>query len=197
MLQGLGTASSPIVLETLHGGITIVSTGGETATGIAMTTGTVGIATTTETVETTIKVSCVPVCCSICSFLASTPVLCAANLALRCWQGGAPSLFNGRGNTEHVHQFSHYHFLIFHSDLTSVRGLSLSCDSSSCLFCSQHNSLFLTCPLAVVLGFDSQGGGGRRTFGSSFRRDYDDSRSNDDRDDRYNRREERREERRE
>lgn len=70
MLQGHGTATSPIVSETLHGGITIVSTGEETATGIAMmtgtvgiatTTGTVGIATTTETVETAIKVSCVPV----------------------------------------------------------------------------------------------------------------------------------------
>ncbi|XP_017278391.1 eukaryotic translation initiation factor 4Ba isoform X2 [Kryptolebias marmoratus] len=50
-------------------------------------------------------------------------------------------------------------------------------------------------------GYDSRGGGGRRAFGSSFRRDYDDSRgSNDsfgdrdrygDREDRYERREER------
>uniref|UniRef100_A0A665SW80 Eukaryotic translation initiation factor 4B n=1 Tax=Echeneis naucrates TaxID=173247 RepID=A0A665SW80_ECHNA len=54
-------------------------------------------------------------------------------------------------------------------------------------------------------GYDSRGGGGRRAFGSGFRRDYDDSRgSNDrygdrdrysDRDDRYDRRDDRREER--
>lgn len=61
-------------------------------------------------------------------------------------------------------------------------------------------------------GFDSRGGGGgRRAFGSGFRRDYDDSRGSgerygdrdrygerdryNDRDDRYERRDERREER--
>lgn len=58
----------------------------------------------------------------------------------------------------------------------------------------------------ALSGFDSRGGGGgRRTFGSGFRRDYDDSRgSNDrygerdrygDREDRYDRRDDRREER--
>ncbi|KAM9409667.1 eukaryotic translation initiation factor 4Ba isoform 2-T2 [Pholidichthys leucotaenia] len=54
-------------------------------------------------------------------------------------------------------------------------------------------------------GYDSRGGGGRRAFGSGFRRDYDDSRGSNerysdrdrygDRDDRYDRRDERREER--
>lgn len=59
--------------------------------------------------------------------------------------------------------------------------------------------------LPVFSGFDSRGGGGRRAFGSSFRRDYEDGRgSNDrfgdrdrygDREDRFERRDERREER--
>ncbi|XP_026204816.1 eukaryotic translation initiation factor 4Ba isoform X2 [Anabas testudineus] len=54
-------------------------------------------------------------------------------------------------------------------------------------------------------GYDSRGGGGRRAFGSGFRRDYDDSRGSNDRygdrdrygerDDRYDRRDDRREER--
>ncbi|XP_070706802.1 eukaryotic translation initiation factor 4Ba isoform X3 [Pempheris klunzingeri] len=54
-------------------------------------------------------------------------------------------------------------------------------------------------------GFDSRGGGGRRAFGSGFRRDYDDSRGSNDRyggrdrygerEERYERRDERREER--
>ncbi|XP_061583718.1 eukaryotic translation initiation factor 4Ba isoform X2 [Cololabis saira] len=54
-------------------------------------------------------------------------------------------------------------------------------------------------------GFDSRGGGGRRAFGTSFRREYDDNRGSSDRygdrdrygerEDRYERREERREER--
>lgn len=52
----------------------------------------------------------------------------------------------------------------------------------------------------VFLGYDSRGGGGgRRAFGSGFRRDYDDSRGSNerygDREDRYDRRDERREER--
>ncbi|XP_022058638.1 eukaryotic translation initiation factor 4Ba isoform X1 [Acanthochromis polyacanthus] len=54
-------------------------------------------------------------------------------------------------------------------------------------------------------GYDSRGGGGRRAFGSGFRRDYDDSRGSSDRygdrerygdrDDRYDRRDDRREDR--
>ncbi|KAK2862358.1 hypothetical protein Q5P01_001891 [Channa striata] len=55
-------------------------------------------------------------------------------------------------------------------------------------------------------GFDSRGGGGRRAFGSGFRRDYDEGRGSSDRygdrdrygergDDRYEKRDERREER--
>lgn len=57
----------------------------------------------------------------------------------------------------------------------------------------------------MPVGFDSRGGGGRRAFGSGFRRDYDDSRGSNDRygdrerygerDDRYEKRDERREER--
>lgn len=59
----------------------------------------------------------------------------------------------------------------------------------------------------LLLGFDSRGGGGggRRAFGSGFRRDYDDSRGSSDRygdrdrygerEDRFERRDERREER--
>ena len=65
---------------------------------------------------------------------------------------------------------------------------------------------FFFLSLVVFLGFDSRsGGGGRRAFGSGFRRDYDDNRgSNDrfgdrdrygDREDRYEKREERRDER--
>ncbi|XP_026162504.1 eukaryotic translation initiation factor 4Ba isoform X2 [Mastacembelus armatus] len=47
-------------------------------------------------------------------------------------------------------------------------------------------------------GYDSRGGGGRRAFGSGFRRDYEDSRGSNDRygdRDRYGERDERREER--
>lgn len=68
-------------------------------------------------------------------------------------------------------------------------------------------TIFLSCSLAVLQGFDSRGGGGgRRAFGSGFRRDYDDSRGSNDRygdrdrygerdSDRYDRRDDRREER--
>lgn len=47
----------------------------------------------------------------------------------------------------------------------------------------------------VHIGYDSRGGGGRRPFGSGFRRDYDDSRGSGDRygdrDDRYDKRDDR------
>lgn len=61
--------------------------------------------------------------------------------------------------------------------------------------------------MSNVLGFDSRGGGGgsRRTFGTGYRRDFDDTRGSSDRygerdrfperDERYDRRDERREER--
>uniref|UniRef100_A0A7N8XKK3 Eukaryotic translation initiation factor 4B n=1 Tax=Mastacembelus armatus TaxID=205130 RepID=A0A7N8XKK3_9TELE len=57
---------------------------------------------------------------------------------------------------------------------------------------------FLPWLCAFLLGYDSRGGGGRRAFGSGFRRDYEDSRGSNDRygdRDRYGERDERREER--
>lgn len=75
-------------------------------------------------------------------------------------------------------------------------------DSSKLI--SQNDEYLSFAPL--LLGFDSRGGGGgRRAFGSGFRRDYDDSRGSSDRygdrdrygerEDRFERRDERREER--